>query len=263
MILDNDVIRLAIDALGHDLNLFDAVRLVVDGGNDRQRGIELAESIEHVHLREEIEKDVGRGGTAVHDNQGVRVQFRKQFVNRSGLGQVNERHVRVEPFQRRVFVVGVYGQMRRGTILQILDEIDSEETFPDAALAVENQIDSFLSAVSFHKVLKVFDASDSRAASRCGGRNGWRRFAIDGWPLRRPVRLRPLIKAAIPSSPLRFESDAVKLADSLPRRFDRMPLENFGDGHECRTPASEVADFLFERLKVPEPDALRLKAANG
>ena len=48
---------------------------------------------------------------------------------------------RVKPFQRRVFVVAVTGDKGNGFIFQILNQIDGEKTFADAAFAVQDEVE--------------------------------------------------------------------------------------------------------------------------
>jgi len=48
----------------------------------------------------------------------------------------------MKPLERRVFVVAVERHVRELPVFEVLDEIDGEETFAHAALAVENEHDT-------------------------------------------------------------------------------------------------------------------------
>jgi len=49
----------------------------------------------------------------------------------------------MKPLERRIFVVAVNGGVGDAFVLEVLDEIDGEETFADAAFAVENEVETF------------------------------------------------------------------------------------------------------------------------
>ena len=49
----------------------------------------------------------------------------------------------MKSFQRRVFVVAINRDVRDTLVFEKLHEVDSEETFADAAFAVENEVETF------------------------------------------------------------------------------------------------------------------------
>ena len=49
----------------------------------------------------------------------------------------------MESFQCRVFVVAINGDVRDALVFEELHEVVGEETFADAALAVENEVETF------------------------------------------------------------------------------------------------------------------------
>jgi hypothetical protein len=49
----------------------------------------------------------------------------------------------MKPLQRRILVVTVNRDVRDAFVLEELDEIDGEETFPHTAFAVEDEVETF------------------------------------------------------------------------------------------------------------------------
>ncbi len=63
--------------------------------------------------------------------------------------KIDEFRLRVEALERRVFVVAVDSAMSDAAIIEILNEVRGEEAFPDAAFAVDDEVDLFV-----HKKLR-------------------------------------------------------------------------------------------------------------
>ena len=79
--------------------------------------------------------------------------------------QIDKLRVRVETFQRGVFIVGIEGHKWQALVLEKLDEVDSEKTFADAAFAVEDEVELFFHRSSgFAKSMRAM-----RGPSAAGG----------------------------------------------------------------------------------------------
>src|ERR1019366_1070350 len=81
---------------------------------------------------------------AIHDDQIRFVQHGENRINFGRVGDIEKQGFGMKPFQRRIFVVGINGDVGDVVIFEELDKIDGEETFADAALAVDDGIELFL-----------------------------------------------------------------------------------------------------------------------
>src|SRR5207302_10535086 len=70
----------------------------------------------------------------------------------------------MEAFQSRVFVIAVKGRIADFTVFEVLDEVDGEEAFADAAFAVEDEDESF-----FHN--RGLGSSMNSTSAICGPSN--------------------------------------------------------------------------------------------
>src|SRR5262245_2773750 len=123
--------------VGEPLHLVHAVQLVVYGHDERERCAECRNNGGQVDLVEVIEKQIGRSGAAIDNNQ-VRLLHRSEnAIEFAAIVEVEEKRFGMEPLQGRILVVAVDGDMGHAFVLEELDEIHSEETLTNASFAVE------------------------------------------------------------------------------------------------------------------------------
>ena len=77
------------------------------------------------------------------DQQIVRFRRLEEGIETAFVDQADELCFGMEALQCRVLVVGVEGTMRDFSVLQVLNKVGREKTLPDAALAVNNEVDLF------------------------------------------------------------------------------------------------------------------------
>src|SRR5208282_6692304 len=131
--------------VGDAVKLVNAVGLLIDGHDERERGGQVFERWLQGNLVEIIEKHLGGRGAAVHDDEIGFFQRANHGVQAARMSQIQKLHVvAVEAFQRGIFVVAVAGDKFDVFVLEVLDEVDGKETFADTALAVKNQIEAFI-----------------------------------------------------------------------------------------------------------------------
>src|ERR1019366_4622814 len=140
----NQVSGIVIEPVGDVANLFQAVSFVIHRHDEIQGCANLFKQIKDSHLVKIIEEDVGRGRAAIHDDQICFVQHGENRINVRRVGDVEKPSFWMETLQRRVFVVGINGDVGDAVVFEELDKIDGEETFADAALAVDDGIELFL-----------------------------------------------------------------------------------------------------------------------
>jgi hypothetical protein len=116
---------------------------MVDWANHGKRCAEHFQKLEHPHLGEVTEKDVGGGRTAINNHQVARFEAGEQFVNLLQFPEVDEFGFPVKTLERRVLVVGIEGAMLDLVIFEILDKVRREEALSDAAFAVNDDVDLF------------------------------------------------------------------------------------------------------------------------
>ena len=142
-VADDNVVALVSELVREPLDLFYTVRLVIHRHDERELCAERGQHGEQVNFGEEFNKQVGGRGTAVHDDQICLFQSGEDAVERAAFGQVQEAGVGMKPFQRRVLVVAVNRDMGNALVFEILDEVDGEEAFANAAFAVKDENQSF------------------------------------------------------------------------------------------------------------------------
>ena len=111
--------------------------------NERERGVEGGQNGGEVNLGEVVEEQVGGCGPAINDDEIRFLQTVKNAVEFPAIGEVEKLRVGMKPFERRVFVVAVDGDVRDTLVLQELHEVNGKETFADAAFAVDDEIKTF------------------------------------------------------------------------------------------------------------------------
>src|ERR1700690_649692 len=126
--------------VGDAVKLVNAVGLLIDGHDERERGRQVFERWLQGNLVEIIEKHFGGRGAAIHDNKIGFLQRTNHGVQSARVGQIQKLHVvAVKTFQRGIFVVAVAGDKFDVFVFEVLDEIDGKETFADTALAVRSE----------------------------------------------------------------------------------------------------------------------------
>ena len=142
-IANDNVIAPVFEFIGHSLNLINAVRFVVHRHDQGEFCTERGQHGEQVNFAEEFNEQVGGRGTAVHNDKICLFQRGEDAVERASFGQVQETGVGMKPFQRRVLVVAVNRDVGNALVFEILDEVDGEEAFTNAAFAVKDENQSF------------------------------------------------------------------------------------------------------------------------
>ena len=142
-VADHDVVALLAELIGQALNLINAVRFVSHRQDECERCAHRRQDGGQVNLGEVINKQVGGRGAAIHDNEAGVLQRGEDAVEFPAVVQIQKPGVRMKPFQRRVFIVGINRDVGDALVLEKLDEIDGEEAFADTAFAVEDEVETF------------------------------------------------------------------------------------------------------------------------
>jgi hypothetical protein len=136
---------------------------------------------------------------------------------------LNEDRFRMKPFEGGVFVVAVKGGMGDATVFEILHKVDGEETFANAAFAVEDEDESLFHVFGFGSSMKSTSAicgpSNFGFGAGRGGKGGSAAVAAGGADCagRRPRRL-----GGGSRNTSRQKCRTVVLLTSMPSRSRRM-----------------------------------------
>ena len=127
----------------HPLNLINAVQFMIDRAGNGQARVEAFEDGRHFCFVEVIQEDTGGRRSAIHHHDVAFEERVHHAVYVRRMVGVNETDFRMEPFEGRVFVITVEGRMADMAVFEVLDEVDGEEAFADAAFAVEDEVEPF------------------------------------------------------------------------------------------------------------------------
>ena len=136
---DDEVSATVTQFLDQPLNLFDAVQFCTHGHGKGESRVQAGQQRRQVSTGEKVQKQVRRSGPTIDNDQIGFIQGLDHRVKSARTGQVEETRLGMKPLERRVFVVAVESRVRELPVFEVLDEIDGEETFAHAALAVEDE----------------------------------------------------------------------------------------------------------------------------
>ncbi len=142
-VANDNVIAPVFEFIGHSLNLIHAVGFVIHRHDQGELGIKRCQHGWQIYFVEKINKQVGGCGAAIYDDQICFCQRCKYGVEVAPFAQIKKPRVGMKPFQRRVLVVAVNRDMGNALVFEILDEVDGEEAFANAAFAVKDENQSF------------------------------------------------------------------------------------------------------------------------
>src|SRR5206468_6631573 len=87
-----------------------------------------------------FEKQLAGSGATIHNHEVRSLQRTENTVELAPVCEIEELRVRVKPLQSRILVVAVNRDVGDALVFEELDEVDGEETFSNAAFAIEDEI---------------------------------------------------------------------------------------------------------------------------